>query len=202
MRIPDADWQRGRTAEPSYELENSKNKAKVISVINVIKHIESGIKLNRPRNIDGDVNKSLKGAMDLTNLIKVNGINRADLWEYVHSKDFRVKKVAIWGLGYPKDEAELEMYWREFYNSEDDYTGVREAWIYMIVGGSKRQELDKWISLVEDKNIDVRLCVKIFLERYYKDAPKLEHSPDQNMQMIHKFVEPVLKWYKGVKEGE
>lgn len=175
-----------------YKLINSKNKAKIINVKSAKESIKNLIKHNRPLTRDREC---VKRALQLTTLIKNNEISREELWSYVTDEDFRVRKVAILSLGYPRDEVELEKYWNHFYNCEDDYTGVREAWVYIILGGTNKEELDKWMALIRDVNIDVRLCVKIFLERFYKDAPKIEHNPNQTIEWVHKITEEVLKWY-------
>lgn len=181
------------------KLKDSKNTAKAISVKMSKDSIKRLIKLNRPLVRD---EQCVKRALELTDLIKSNRIERDDLWRYATDEDFRVKKVAILSLGSPRGKEELERYWSNFYNCKNDYLGVREAWIYMILGGSNEDDLDRWMKLIRDINIDVRLCVKIFLEKFYKEAPKFQHSPDQTMDWVYESTEPVLKWYKHLRKEE
>ena len=63
------------------------------------------------------------------------------------------------------------------------------------MNGANKEELDKWMSLISDKDINVRLSVKNFLSRYYPEAPDLEHTPDSRIEIIPQIVQPVLEWY-------
>ena len=142
----------------------------------------------------------IKRGMALTMLVKQGNCNRDMLWRYVNDKSPRVKKVAIWALEKPLDEEEKKRCWKYFDNTKDNTNGIREIWGYILLNGANKEELDKWMSFITDKDINVRLSVRNFLKRYFPEAPDLEHTPDPSIDIIPQIVQPVLEWYKKYKD--
>lgn len=135
----------------------------------------------------------------LTKLVDQGQYTREMLWETAEQGPARMEKVAIWALAKAMGISEKMRAWECFYKSDKDGTGVRESWAYMLLNGSEKEDLEQWMSLIIDESTDVRLCVKIFLERFYPDAPELEHTPDPNPDIIPDIINPVLGWYEGYK---
>ncbi|WP_228503513.1 hypothetical protein, partial [Laceyella tengchongensis] len=73
---------------------------------------------------------------------------------------------------------------------------VREFWAYTLLSTTTKEELDKWMSLVEYRTIDIWICINLFLRKFYPDAPEMEFSPDPDPKIMTSIVAPVLDWYK------
>jgi hypothetical protein len=72
---------------------------------------------------------------------------------------------------------------------------VKISWLYQLLFSSNEAELNQWIELLREKDIEIILCVKIYLEKHYRDAPEIQCSPDPSPDFISKITEPVLQWY-------
>lgn len=188
-------------------LKDAQYSAPIVDIGKTLKIIQEGEAIpplptySKPINIV-DANfeihseNEIKRGTALTMLIEKNKISRAKLWSFVEDPSPRIQKVAIWGLKKPINLDEKEMSWGYFDNSECDGFGVRESWAYMLLLGTNKEEIERWMPLVTDTSTDVRLCVRIFLKQYYPDAPSLEHTPDTNQDEIERIALPVLQWYK------
>lgn len=75
------------------------------------------------------------------------------------------------------------------FNARDKY------WLYGLLASSETTELSQWIELLQEKEIETVLCVKIYLEKHFKDAPIIAYSPYSEPDDIARIVEPVLAWY-------
>jgi len=51
------------------------------------------------------------------------------------------------------------------------------------------------MGLLKEKDIEITLCVKIYMEKHFKDAPEIEYSPDPNPSTISRNTAPLLRWY-------
>ncbi|KPC76886.1 hypothetical protein ADL26_04460 [Thermoactinomyces vulgaris] len=137
----------------------------------------------------------LERALSLTMLIKKEKLTRDEIWRHTNDESPMVKKVAIQGLGDPVDQLEREKYWSKVHK-ESSECGVREVWAYSLLSTTTKEELDKWMSLVEYRTIDIWICINLFLRKFYPDAPEMEISPDPDPKIMTSIVAPVLDWYK------
>lgn len=132
----------------------------------------------------------------LTDFIEKEQISRESLWNYLTDSSPVVRKTVIsYGLGIPKDEKERSVYWNHFYNSEQK-TGEKISWLHQLLISSTSDELDYWMDLIKEKELENILCVKTYLEKYYPEAPWTAHTPDPDPDFIAEITEPVLRWYK------
>ncbi|TCS95771.1 hypothetical protein [Hazenella coriacea] len=137
----------------------------------------------------------LERALALTILIKDNKLTREEIWKYTNDESPMVKKVALQGLGDPIDQIERREYWIRAHKESSDF-GVRESWAYTLLNTTAKEELDKWMSLVEYKSIDIWICINLFLQKYFPDAPEMDILPDPDPTIMDSFIAPVLDWYK------
>lgn len=138
----------------------------------------------------------LERALALTMLIKNEKLTREEIWKHTNDKSPMVKKVAVQGLGDPVNQFEREKYWSKIHKESSEF-GVREFWAYTLLGTATKEELDKWMSLVVYKTIDIWICINMFLRKHYPDAPEMEILPDSEPEIMDSIVAPVLNWYKG-----
>lgn len=177
-----------------------------------IRTLKEGYRNSHPPSVEplikvADENQSilsenpLERALALTELIKNQKLTREEIWSYTNDESPMVKKVAIRGLGDPVDKIEREKYWDKLRKESSDF-GVKECWAYTLLRTSTKDELHKWMSLVEYRSIDIRLCINLFLQKYYPDAPEMEHSPDPDPEIMNSLVASILDWYKKYLETE
>ncbi|WP_409276101.1 S8 family serine peptidase [Neobacillus sp. SCS-31] len=138
-------------------------------------------------------------ASALTELIENKMINRETLWSYLDDESPIVRKTIIsYGLGAPRGENERALYWN-YFNTSIKESGEKISWLYQLLKDSKEDELDRWIELLMELDIEIVLCVKIFLEKHYKDSPEIHFFPDPSDDFIKKMTSDVLGWYKEYK---
>ncbi|WP_044642204.1 S8 family serine peptidase [Risungbinella massiliensis] len=137
----------------------------------------------------------LERSLALTMLIKDRQLSREEIWDYTNDESPMVKKVAIQGLGNPINQVERDLYWERVWG-ESSRDGVKESWAYTLLETSPIEELDKWMSLVETRSFDTRICITIFLQKYFPDAPEIEHSPDPDPKTMSAIVAPLVEWHK------
>jgi serine protease AprX len=135
----------------------------------------------------------LERSLALTILLKNDQMKREEVWKYTDDISPMVKKVAIQGLGDPISDLERKHYWNKVYKEKSDF-GVKESWLYTLLRTSSAQEVDKWMSLVEFITIDSLICINLFLQKHYPEAPRMVISPDPSM-LVSTFS-PVLEWYQ------
>jgi serine protease AprX len=180
--------------------------APIVDGAKAIRFLESGQQRNNPILTDPvvqitDENHSitsdnpLERALALTLLIKKGKLTREQIWEYATNESPMAKKVAIQGLGSPTDDIEREKIWERVHLESSDF-GVREAWAYMLLETTTKEELSKWIDLVQYPSIDIQICINLFVQRYYPDAPGIEPLPDPDLEVMKATAAPLLAWYK------
>lgn len=170
---------------------NAISKGKVISTLQ--KYLKQN--MNPEENNTSHSVDEIERGIALTNLIEQEKIDREELWNLVNDASFYVQKIAIWGLHKPANNTEREKARNYFADSPLNGLGVREAWAYMLLFGANKEELNYWMTLITDSSIDIRLCVKHFLMKYFPNAPSLDHTPDTNDEVIQKNAIPVQQWY-------
>lgn len=69
-----------------------------------------------------------------------------------------------------------------------------------MLTNSSGEELDRWIELIKEDDIEITLCVKIYLEKHFHDSPIIQYYPDPNPDFIQKTTDPVLLWYREYKQ--
>jgi serine protease AprX len=180
--------------------------APIINGERALNALKDGYRNNKPPSTDPLVkvtneNESiisenpLERALALTMLIKNEKLKREEIWKQTNDESPMVKKVAIQGLGDPVDQIEREKYWNKVHKESSEF-GVREFWAYTLLSTTTKEELDKWMSLVEYRTIDIWICINLFLRKFYPDAPEMEISPDPDPKIMTTIVAPVLDWYK------
>ncbi|MBS4196085.1 S8 family serine peptidase [Lederbergia citri] len=127
------------------------------------------------RSADPDVSiKSkdpVKRALSLTQYIIEGKCSREMLWTLLYEDESPiVKKNVIWALGKSLTNSEKERLWMLFHN-EKDTNGVREAIAYALFEHAEPSDLDNWIALIDEQSTDIRLSVKLYLQKFYKDSP-------------------------------
>lgn len=137
----------------------------------------------------------LERALALTMLIKKGKLTREEIWEHARDESPMVKKVAIQGLGDPVDEIERKKYWEKVHEESSEF-GVRESWAYTLLNTTTKEEIHKWLSLKEYKTIDIWICIHLFLQKYYPDAPEMEIAPDPDHELMNSIL--ALFWI-GIK---
>ncbi|MBE1442582.1 S8/S53 family peptidase [Paenibacillus sp. OAS669] len=137
---------------------------------------------------DGTIDR----AVGLTRLIDDHEIKREDLKEILKDPSPVIRKVAIYGLGKPKNEEERNAYWYRFWDSPKD-TGESILWLNHLLIGADRNELEKWINLLQCSLADVTIVVNQYLERFYPDAPKIQIGSDLNIFDCD--LKEVYRWY-------
>ncbi|KAA0563461.1 S8 family peptidase [Bacillus sp. CH30_1T] len=172
-----------------------------IAVGKVIRHIVEGV--NVPEfNYISPTGKSdpVISAVELTEWIENGKIKRDTLWKYLKDESSIVRKTVIsYGLGSPRDEEERRRYWENFKNSKSE-TGERISWLYQLLMNASVKELDQWVELLKENDVEITLCVKIYLEKNFSDAPEITYLPDPNREIISLATEPVWKWYREYKK--
>lgn len=188
-------------------LQNSNNPAPKICVDKVIHALslennEKRIMKIPPYNRVTTKEKSLasgdsvEGAILITKLIDNGEIDRSRLWELLQDDSPIVKKTVIsYGLGFPKNEFERELYWDYFYKSEKA-NGVKIAWLYQLLWNATGSELERWMELLKENDLEINLCVKLYLEKNFPDAPKIDHYPITNLDFISISSKRILDWYR------
>lgn len=137
----------------------------------------------------------LERALALTMLIKKGKLTREEIWRYTTDESPMVKKVVIRGLGDPVDGIEREKYWDKVHKESSEF-GVRELWAYTLLSTATKEEIHKWLSLVDYKTIDIWICINLFLQKHYSDAPEMKITPDPDPEVMDSIIAPVLDWYK------
>lgn len=145
-------------------------------------------------------NDPLERALALTILIKEGKLTREEIWRFTNDESPMVKKVALRGLGNPVDQTEREKYWEKVQKEASEF-GVSEYWAYTLLKTATKEELPKWMSLVEYKTIDIWICINLFLRKFYPDAPEMEITPDPDPEIMDSIIAPVLDWYKYYKNS-
>jgi serine protease AprX len=140
---------------------------------------------------DDPVERSLA----LTCLIDQGQCTRDRLWAFLEDTSPVVKKTAIYGLKQPINSKERDLYWHHFLQAEE-HGGVKSLWCYTLLIQSTKDEINRWLPLITDENIDVRWCVQSFLHQFYKDAPSMIHTPDPDPNLIPEIAAPILEWFK------
>jgi serine protease AprX len=181
--------------------------APILHAQNAIEALKTGYRNDHSPHLEpivkvSDENQSilskipLERALVLTKLIKNEKLTREEIWNYTDDDSPMVKKVAIHGLGDPVDPHEKEKYWNKIHKESSEY-GVREDWVYMLLHTATKEELHKWMYLYKYRSIDIRICMNLYLQKYYPDAPELEHSSDPAPQVMDELFSPLLDWYEG-----
>ncbi|MBD1371896.1 S8/S53 family peptidase [Hazenella sp. IB182357] len=180
--------------------------APVVNGAKAIEAIESGYRNDTPPSVKPrvkvtDADKSilsgdpLERALALTSFIQNKQLSRAEIWAYVDDESPLVKKVALRGLGDPINFGEREKYWERVYQESSEW-GVREYWGYILLHTASPDEIHKWIALQANSTIDIWICINLFLQKFYPDAPKMEITPDPIPHIMDEAIAPVLDWYE------
>lgn len=185
--------------------------APIINAEKALRALKDGYRNSNPPSLEPlvkvtDENQSIQSedplerALALTILIKDNKLTREEIWRYGNDESPMVKKVALQGLGNPIDQIEREEYWNRVHQESSDF-GVRESWAYTLLSTSTKEEIDKWMSLVEYQTIDIWICINLFFRKYYPDAPEMDILPDPDPKIMDSIIAPVLDWYRSFKEN-
>ncbi|MBD1373933.1 S8/S53 family peptidase [Hazenella sp. IB182357] len=143
----------------------------------------------------------LKRALALTMLLQKEKIERSYIWSYVTDPSPLVCKVAIHGLHEPLNSIEREQYWEQLHRSPSQ-GGVKEYWAYVLLASTTKEEIHHWLALVPYKTVDIRVCINLFLKKYFPDAPEIEESTDPDPVVMEELLAPVVKWYQQFCEKE
>lgn len=139
--------------------------------------------------------EDLERAIYITGLIDNAEIDRSRLWDLLQDESPVVKKTIIsYGLGSPKNEFERELYWGNFYNSEKE-NGENISWLYQLLWNATASELDRWMELLKENDLEINLCIKHYLEQNFPDAPKIEHHPITNLDFMSISTTQISEWY-------
>jgi serine protease AprX len=137
----------------------------------------------------------LHRALSLTTMIMQHRPSREEIWKCTDDESSMVKKVAIRGLGSPLDQLERKRYWQHVHQ-EAKKDGVRESWVYALFSSTDKDELEQWMSLTDYRSIDIWICINLFLQNYYPDAPEMDISSDPDPKVMDDSISHVLEWYK------
>jgi serine protease AprX len=151
--------------------------------------VQQGIKPVRPAYMPSDI---VDQAIEINEMIDRNMISRNELLNLLSNPSPILRKVVIYGLGEPRNTLERMMYWNEFMNAPEG-SGEKILWLNHLFRSTDASELDKWMSLLSDKSIDVIIFLNLYLEKFYPHAPKLVVSPfgveDLELDDIRKWFE-------------
>ncbi|GAB2564835.1 S8 family serine peptidase [Gracilibacillus alcaliphilus] len=137
---------------------------------------------------------AIQRAASLTYLIEDGKVSRADLWGYLKDDSPIVRKVVIAsGLASPQTAEERALYW-EYAKRDPIETGEKLLWLYQLLKEADKHELDQWIDLLTLHELEITLCVKLYLETNYETAPEIVYLPDPSL--VPKAIKPVLAWYQ------
>ncbi|MCA1319572.1 S8 family peptidase [Bacillus tianshenii] len=139
--------------------------------------------------------EAIMRATSLTEWIERDKITREELWKHLDDESPVVHKTVIcYGLRTPKNEMERKKYWDHFHEGKGD-SGVRLAWLYQLLMDAPPGELNLWMELLNEKDLEITLCVKIYLEMNFREAPEIPYLPDPDPEYISMATEPVREWY-------
>ncbi|MFE7064984.1 hypothetical protein ACFVAD_22905 [Sutcliffiella sp. NPDC057660] len=140
-------------------------------------------------------------ARTLTELIEEKEITREELWQQLNDESPVVRKTVIsYGLKAPMNELERKKYWDYFRTSQRE-DGERIAWLYQLLMNAPSGELDQWMVLLNEQDLEITLCVKIYLGMNYSDAPEIPYHPDPDPEFITLTTNSVWDWYKEKQRG-
>nr|WP_273716998.1 S8 family serine peptidase [Alkalihalobacillus pseudalcaliphilus] len=133
-------------------------------------------------------------AISITNKIDKQSISRPELLSLLSHDSEMLKKVIIsYGLKTPQSPYERETYWNRFETSPKG-SGERISWLYQLLFSSTKGELHRWISLLLEPEIEITLCVKLYVEKHYPEAPSLYYSSDPNPNFWKIATQPLIDW--------
>ncbi|MGD6779375.1 S8 family serine peptidase [Sutcliffiella horikoshii] len=183
-------------------LNNVETSVPKVNAAKTFRHILEGDNLLEPNNLStGDMRNSVAHAIELTELIEKGKVKRDTLWEYLNDESSMVRKTVIsYGLGSSIDKEERSRYWEHLKKSKSE-TGEKISWLYQLLRNASVEELDQWMELLKEKDIELTLGVKIYLESNFRDAPEITYLPDPNPEVISMSTEPVWNWYREYKRN-
>ncbi|WP_148709097.1 S8/S53 family peptidase [Falsibacillus albus] len=192
-----------------FSLKESENQAMTVHVQRAAELLKSAklpvnksssIKIN-PGNCTISSKNPIERTLAMTGQVHHHILSRERLWELVHDESPLVCKNAILALSQTTLHAdEKEEFWSLFHlaTNQGEKNGIKERLLYALLEQATSEDLDKWMELVKDENIDAWLCLRLYLQKFYPSAPNMTHESKPDPSITAKESIRLMDWYQSL----